>query len=137
VDDYGILMLSKATEEETNKDLMIQLKGNGDSLKRAIDTLEKTNQDAKVNNNIGVGYLRLRNFQKAYDCFQEALSLAQSEEDKACILSNLSEVMRYKEDLNSAEKYMNEALEIKSNDSLKQLVMESNLESMSRIIKKK
>lgn len=49
VDDYGILMLTKATNDETNKDLMIQLKGNGDSLKKAIDTLEKTNEDAKVN----------------------------------------------------------------------------------------
>lgn len=130
VDDYGILMLTKATNEETNKDLMIQLKGNGDTLRKAIDTLEKTNQDAKVNNNIGVGYLRLRNFQKAYECFNGALSLAQSDEDKACILSNLSEVMRYMEDLKSAEKYMKEALEIKTNDSLKQLVMESNLESI-------
>ncbi|MTK06699.1 MAG: hypothetical protein F8N38_06415 [Hungatella sp.] len=62
VDDYGILMLTKATNEETNKDLIIQLKGNGDTLRKAIDSLEKTNQDAKVNNNIGVGYLRLRNF---------------------------------------------------------------------------
>jgi len=46
VDDYGILMLTKATNDENNKDLMIQLKGNGDSLKRAIHTLEKMNQDA-------------------------------------------------------------------------------------------
>lgn len=47
VDDYGILMLTKATNDETNKDLMIQLKGNGDSLKKAIDTLEKTNEDER------------------------------------------------------------------------------------------
>ena len=41
VDDYGILMLTKATNEETNKDLMIQLKGNGVTLKKQLILLKK------------------------------------------------------------------------------------------------
>lgn len=130
VDDYAILMLIKTSEPDSNKDLMVQLKGNGESLKEAIETLREIEQDVRIKNALGIGYLRLRMFQEANSSFQEALNIVNSNEDRACILSNLSEVMWYQEKPGSARNYLEEALKIEIEDPLKKLILQSNLEAM-------
>jgi tetratricopeptide (TPR) repeat protein len=130
IDDYAILMLIKTSEQDSYKDLMVQLKGNGESLKETIETLREIEQDVSIKNALGIGYLRLRMFQKAYSSFQEALNIVNSNEDRACLLSNLSEVMWYQEKPESARNYLEEALKMEIEDPLKKLILQSNLEAM-------
>jgi len=135
VDDYAILMLCKTTEQDCYKVLMSKLKGNGDSLKDAIKLLEKMEQDVGVKNALGVGYLRLGKFQEANKTFEEALQIAGSDEDRACILSNLAEVMIYQENTESAKSYLEDALKLGVDDPLKQLVLQSNLATIDNLYK--
>ncbi|SET57046.1 tetratricopeptide repeat protein [Lacrimispora sphenoides] len=127
VDDSAILMLCKITGQEANKKLMVQLKGNGDSLIEVIKVLEDMKQDASIKNALGVSYLRLRRFQEANSKFQEALRIAVSDEEKMCILSNMAEVMLYQENRDTAKYYVEEALKLEVDDQVKKLVLQSNL----------
>ena len=61
----------------------------------------------------------------------EALNMVESDKDKVCILTNLAEVMLFKYDTVSAENYIKEALNLGEDDSLKNLVLESNITSIS------
>ncbi|WP_143322435.1 hypothetical protein [Clostridium sp. HBUAS56010] len=131
VDEYSILMLCERPEQESFKALMVKLKGNGNSLNEAINILKEMEQDTVVKNALGVGYLRLRKFREAEEEFQEALNIAQSDTERVCILANLAGVMLYKEDSVSAENYTEKALELGVNDSLKNLVLKSNLTSIN------
>ncbi len=119
VDDSAILMLCKITGQEANKKLMVQLKGNGDSLIEVIKVLEDMKQDASIKNALGVSYLRLRRFQEANSKFQEALRIAVSDEEKMCILSNMAEVMLYQENRDTAKYYVEEALKLEVDDQVK------------------
>ncbi len=130
VDDSAILMLCEKNDDKPFKDLIVKLKGNGDSVKEAINILNNMEQDVAVKNALGVGYLRLRMFEEADMKFREALKIASSEDDKACILSNLVETMLCMEDVKSAENYVEDALKLEVNDSLKDLVLQSNIEAM-------
>lgn len=92
-------------------------------------------QDVGVKNALGVGYLRLGKFQEANKTFEEALQIAGSDEDRACILSNLAEVMIYQENAESAKSYLEDALKLEVDDPLKQLVMQSNLATIDNLYK--
>ncbi len=127
VDDTAILILYKITGQEANKELMVQLKGNGNSLIEAIKILEDMKQDASIKNALGVSYLRLRRFHEANSEFQEALRIAVSDEEKMCILSNMAEVMLYQENRDTAKYYVEEALKLEVDDQVKKLVLQSNL----------
>jgi len=127
VDDSAILMLCKITGQEANKELMVQLKGNGDSLIEVIKVLEDMKQDASIKNALGVSYLRLRRFHEANSKFQEALRIAVSDEEKMCILSNMAEVILYQENRDTAKYYVEEALKLEVDDQVKKLVLQSNL----------
>jgi tetratricopeptide (TPR) repeat protein len=127
VDDSAILMLYKIIGQEANKELMVQLKGNGNSLIEAIKILEDIKQDASIKNALGVSYLRLRRFHEANSEFQEALRIAVSDEEKMCILSNMAEVMLYQENRDTAKNYVEEALKLEVDDQVKKLVLQSNL----------
>lgn len=131
LDEYAILMLCERPDQDSFKELMVMLKGNGDSLNETIDILREMEQDPAVKNALGVAYLRLRNFKEAEKELLEALNTAESDKDKVCILTNLAEVMLFKYDTVSAENYIEEALKLGEDDSLKNLVLESNLISMS------
>lgn len=124
-------MLCERPEQESFEALMVKLKGNGDSLNKAISILEEMEQDTAVKNALGVGYLRLRKFPEAEKEFREALDIAESDKERICILANLAEVMLYKEDSVSAKNYTEEALTLEVDDSLKNLVLESNLTSIN------
>lgn len=131
LDEYAILMLCERPEQDSFKELMVKLKGNGDSLNEAIDILKEMEQTPAVKNALGVAYLRLRNFKEAEKELLEALNMVESDKDKVCILTNLAEVMLFKYDTVSAENYIEEALKLGEDDSLKNLVLESNLTSIS------
>jgi Flp pilus assembly protein TadD len=88
-------------------------------------------QTVDVKNAMGVAFLRLRKFEEANQYSQMALSLAKETEDKACILSNMSEVMMYTGDFESAEKYMETALNQETGDSVEQLVLRSNMAAIN------
>lgn len=60
VDDSVTLMLCKTSEQKTYKDLMVQLKGNVNSINKTIQVLEVRSQDGNVKNALGVAYLQLR-----------------------------------------------------------------------------
>lgn len=127
VDDSTILMLCETKESGEFKDLMVKLKGNGDSINETINVLENMSKDVVVNNALGVAYLRLRRFDEADQKFQEALAEADSAEDQACILSNLAQVMLYKENVKVAKTYVEDLLKLEVNDPLKNLVLQSNI----------
>lgn len=129
--EYTILMLCERPEQDSFKDLMVKLKGNGDSLNEAINMLEEMEQTPAVKNALGVAYLRLRNFNEAEKELLEALNMAESDKDKVCILTNLAEVMLFEDDTVSAENYTEEALKLSEDNPLKKLVLESNLTSIS------
>lgn len=131
VDNYTILMLCKVPEQEPYRSLMTLLKGNEDSVKKAINILKEMDQTVDVKNAMGVAFLRLRKFEEANQNFQMALNLAIVTEDKACILSNMSEVMMYAGDFESAEKYMETALNQETGDSVEQLVLRSNMAAIN------
>ncbi|MDR7810494.1 hypothetical protein [Lacrimispora sp.] len=130
VDDSVILMLCNTSEQKSYKDLMVQLKGNVNSINETIQVLEVMPQDGNVKNALGVAYLQLWRFQEANEKFQEALVLSSSAEERVCILSNLAEVMVYQENKGAATKYLEEALELEINDPLKKLILQSNLTSI-------
>lgn len=133
VDNYAILMLCKLPEQESYRSLMTLLKGNEDSVIEAINTLQEMDQTVDVKNAMGVAYLRLRKFEEANENFQMALNLAESGEEKACILSNMSEVMMYTGDFDSAEKYMEMALKQEVSDSIEQLILRSNMAAIDSL----
>lgn len=137
LDEYAILMLCERPEQGSFKELMVKLKGNGVSLNEAIDILKEMEQTPAVKNALGVAYLRLRNFKEAEKELLEALNMVESDKDKVCILTNLAEVMLFKYDMVSAENYIKEALNLGEDDSLKNLVLESNITSISLSLKTK
>lgn len=137
LDEYAILMLCERPEQDSFKELMVKLKGNGVSLNEAIDILKEMEQTPAVKNALGVAYLRLRNFKEAEKELLEALNMVESDKDKVCILTNLAEVMLFKYDMVSAENYIKEALNLGEDDSLKNLVLESNITSISLSLKTK
>lgn len=127
VDNYAILMLCKVPEQETYRSLLTLLKGNEDSVIGAINTLQEMDQTVDVKNAMGVAYLRLRKFEEANENFQIALNLAESSDEKAFILSNMSEVMIYDGDFNTAKKYMEKALKQEVSDPIDKLILQSNM----------
>lgn len=129
VDNNAILMLCDDTEQENYIEIAKKLKGNGEVLKETIQLLTDLEPDAKTKNALGIAYLRLRLFNKAERCLKEALELAHTDDEKACILSNLSEIMIYKNEDEVAIQYAKEAFEKKVDDPVRKLALHSNLVS--------
>ena len=127
VDNYAILILCKVPEQVSYRSLITLLKGNEDSLIEAIKTLQEMDQTVDIKNALGVAYLRLRKFNEANENFQMALNLAESSDEKAFILSNMSEVMMYDGDFDTAKKYMEMALKQEVSDSIDKLILQSNM----------
>lgn len=127
VDDSVILMLCEEPKQEEYKKIIGQLKGNANMLESTITEFKELKQSANVKNALGVAYLRLRQFDIAEGYLKEALAMTNSEEEKACILTNMAECRLYMEDDEGYENYIAEASEKQVNDPVRRLVLKSNL----------
>ncbi|MTK06697.1 MAG: tetratricopeptide repeat protein [Hungatella sp.] len=126
LDNYGILILCKETEQESYKKVIIQLKGNTDNLKLAVSELKQMEQSANIKNALGIAYLRLRQFEVSLDYFNKALEIAENEEEKASIVNNIVECENYLENNTEvSSNYSDTSLKDISDPVLK-LVIKSN-----------
>lgn len=127
VDNNTILMLCEDVEQEPYKTLITQLKGNGDTLKSTIEELKGMKNDVKIENALGVAYLRLRKFNDAERYLESALNLSVTEEQKACVFTNLSACYLLQDKSNEAYNYSEQAYETNISDSEKRLILNSNM----------
>lgn len=134
VDNNTILMLCEDAEQEPYKTLVTQLKGNGDALRSSIEKLTEMKSDVKTENALGVAYLRLRKFEDAKRYLETALNLSVTEEQKACVLTNLSAYYLFQGKSNEAYSYSEQAYKTNISDSIKRLILDSNM-LMVRYIK--
>ena len=127
VDNNWILMLYEEAEQENYKNLITQLKGNGDVLKSVIEQLQEMEHGAKTENALGVACLRLRNFDDAERHLKAALDLSVTKEEKACALTNLSECCLYQDKRDEVDRYKEEAYEKDISDPMKRLILDTNM----------
>lgn len=126
LDDYGILILCKETEQESYKKSIAKLKGNTNIIKLAVTDLKQMEQSAKIRNALGIAYLRLRQFDISINYFNKALEMADNEEEKASILNNITVCENYLENkTEDSNKYIEVSLN-EINDPILKLVIKSN-----------
>ncbi len=87
-DVYEILMLCKGDEDPGYRENIRLLKGDRASVEKAIEGLLDMEQTPAVMNAIGVGNMRLDQFEDAKRILNKALGMA-DEIDSVCILNNL------------------------------------------------
>ena len=87
-DVYEILMLCKGDEDPGYRENIRLLKGDRASVEKAIEGLLDMEQTPAVMNAIGVGYMRLDQFEDVKGILNKALGMA-DEIDSVCILNNL------------------------------------------------
>lgn len=81
----------------------------------------------EIKNAVGVAYIRLREYDKAQDILETALPETQTEEQQACILTNLAAIKSMMGFHEEAYDLLVLAEQKKMDNSIKQLVLESNL----------
>ncbi len=126
LDNYGILILCKETEQESYKKIITQLKGNTVILESAVSELKLMEQSANIKNALGIAYLRLRQFDISLDYFNEALEIAENEEEEASILNNITECKHYLENNTEVSSNYIDASLKEVNDPILKLVIKSN-----------
>lgn len=128
VDTCQILLLCEAGTADTEYiELLAKLKGNAREVKAVVESLNELGDSVEIKNAVGVAYTRLREYAKAQDILETALTETQAEEQQACILTNLAAI-------NSLTGFHEEAYDLlvlaeqkKIDNPIKQLVLESNL----------
>jgi len=128
VDTCQILLLCESGMADTEYlESLPELKGNGADIKAVVESLNELESSIEIKNAMGVAYIRLREYNKAQEILETALQDAQTEEQKACIITNLAAT-------NSLRGFDEEAYELlvlakqkKLDNPIKQLVLESNL----------
>lgn len=127
MDEYGILILCEDTEQESYKKVITQLKGNEDNIESAVFELKQMKQNVNIKNALGIGYLRLRQFNVSLDYFNNALEMAINEEEKAIILNNIAECKYYLDKKAEVSSNLMEASVKQVNNPIIKLVIKSNL----------
>lgn len=128
MDDSAILLLCEAPAEDKNYIMSVSnLKGNENELENVITELKKQGSDVKIQNAIGVAYLRSRQIDEAESVLLQALQNAMTEDERVCILTNLSETAEYKENDEEEYRYAVAADEACVTDPIKKLAVKSNL----------
>ena len=88
-------------------------------------------ESIEIKNAVGVAYIRLREYDKAQGILETALGEAQTEEQQACILTNLAAINSLTGFHEEAYDFLVLAEQKKIDNPIKQLVLESNLPSVS------
>lgn len=88
-DIFGILMLCEGDELTEYKENVQLLKGDKESVEKAIENLSAMEQTPAVLNAMGVGLLRLDRCDEGKERLNEALSLTENNLEEVCILNNL------------------------------------------------
>jgi len=128
IDSYLILTLCDPTsDDDIYMQLMRELKGSQEEIEACLEKLENYGDSVEIKNAIGVAYLLLREFDEAKLYFDEALELAEIPEQKVCILNNMAEVECWLDSNEIAIEKLYLINEIGTNNSIRQLVIESNI----------
>jgi len=128
VDTYQILLLCEPGTAETEYiELLAKLKGNGGEVKAVIERFNEIGESIEIKNAVGVAYIRLREYDKAQGILETALGEAQTEEQQACILTNLAAINSLTGFHEEAYDFLVLAEQKKIDNPIKQLVLESNL----------
>jgi len=61
-------------------------------VKAVIEIFKELGESIEIKNAVGVAYIRLREYDKAQGILETALGEAQTEEQQACILTNLAAI---------------------------------------------
>lgn len=126
-DVYEILMLCKRDEDPSYQENIRLLKGDVVSVEKAVEGLLDMEQTSAVMNAIGVGYMRLDQFEDARGILNRALEIA-DDIDSVCILNNLGSVHFFEtEDIINdtiADEY-DRALE-KTSDPIDRIILRTN-----------
>lgn len=93
VDIYSILMFCEKDNDPAYEEDIQLLKGDRGSVEKAIEDFLGMEQTPAVMNAIGVGYMRLDRCEEAKRILDEALEMADDDEERACILNNLGSVL--------------------------------------------
>ena len=88
-DIAGILILCEENENLEYQENIQMLKGDKWSVEEAVKRLQGMEQTAAVKNAIGIGYIRLAQFEEAKKVLNQALLISEKDSDQACILNNL------------------------------------------------
>lgn len=127
-DVFGLLMLCEGDELPNYEENIQLLKGDKESVEKAIENLSVMEQTPAVLNAIGVGDLRLAKCNEGKEKLNEALSLTEDDSEKVCILNNLGNYRLYtQEDVmngNILSRY-EQALELESNP-VKNIIIRMN-----------
>jgi len=128
IDKHLILTLcDPISDDDIYMQLMRELKGSQEEIEACLEKLENYGDSVEIKNAIGVAYLLLREFDEAKLYFDEALEMAEIPEQKVCILNNMAEVECWLDSNEIAIEKLYLINEIGTNNSIRQLVIESNI----------